>query len=200
MPTPTDIGEILQAAKRVLVSRFVFTDAQCFLALDSDDVMLVPAASPICALTFSQFRQRDDSIHSEVDPEDTPTMQGEIVCSLWIRIALDIEGQDTKFLTVNEGNVRGASRLIRQVTRALNNQTLVNEDAETIIWRTLNYTGFRNRGKWRKDKTWRRIDITFDTTFNLKVEDEPSASNPIVYTGEDNLIYENDDESFLSWS
>lgn len=192
----TNIGEVLLAAKGVLVEEEVFTEAQCFIGLDPDDVMLNPAASPLCCLTFTQFRQREESIHAESDVGDAATMQGEMSCSLWIRVALDKEGWDEHFMTANTANVIGASELIRRVAYTLSNQTLYNSDGDTIVWRSLNYTGFRNRGKWRKDKTWRRIDVTFDLTFN-----QAAVENPIVFDDSSSLIvYSDSNNDPLVWS
>lgn len=180
IPTPCSIGELLEAARLTLVASGVFTDAQAFLGLDADDVMLNPVSSPVCCLTFDAFDQRDESIHAEIDQSDTPTMEGTITCSMWIRIAIDLEGQDKVFLNINDSNVRGASEMIRQVVGSLNNAPLYNADNNLITWRTLNLLGFRNRGKWRQDKTWRRIDVRFDACFNLKV----TGTTPVVETAD----------------
>lgn len=198
VPTPASLGEVLQAARDVLVAQGVFTEPQAFLGLDPDDIILGPT-SPIAVVTFGNFDQRDESIHAEVDTTDTPTMQGELIVSMWIRIALDAQGRDTYFLTTNSSNVKGASEKLRQVMVALNNQTLTNSDGETIVWRTLNYLGFRNRGKWGQDKNWRRIDVRFDVVFNQKSEaDVPdvahailwgSQQQPLLYAPEGVLVY-----------
>lgn len=183
IPTPCSLGELLDAARLVLVAEGVFTDAQTFLTLDPDDVMLNPPASPLCGVTWIGFDQRDESIHSESDNDDVPTMEGDLVCSLWIRIALDIEGHDKYLMLANEttNKVRGASEIVRQIVAALTNQSLYNADGDMITWRTLNFDSIRNRGKWRQDRNWRRIDVRFNATFNLKLADTPPPSDVADY-------------------
>ncbi len=180
-PVPCSLGDILEAARLVLVADGVFTNAQTFLTLDPDDVMLAPPASPICGITFTAFNQRDDSISSESDEivDEVPTMDGELVCSAWIRIALDKDGRDDYLLRANvaDNKVQGASVLIRKIVKSLSNEVLFNSEGSQIVWRSLNFLGVRNRGKWRKDKNWRRIDVRFNLTFNMDLTGIVPAGN-----------------------
>jgi hypothetical protein len=160
----TTLADLLTSARQVLVDAGIFTESQAFLTLDPDDLMVAPPASPFCGLTFNAFNQRLDTMDVEVDEDQEPTMEGELLVACWIRIALDRANKDAYLLT---DQTRGASQLVRKIVRALQNKALENEDGDVLVWRTLNFMGFANRGKWAKDKNWRRIDVRFNCCWSM---------------------------------
>lgn len=173
----TTLAEVLSSARQVLVDAGIFTESQAFLTLDPDDLMLTPPASPFCGLTFNAFNQRLDTMDVEVDEDQEPTMEGELLVACWIRVALDRANRDGYFLT---DTTIGASQLIRRIVHALQNRALLNDDGDIIVWRTLNFMGIANRGKWKPDKNWRRIDVRFNLCWSLQVQDASDEGGPLL--------------------
>ena len=161
----TDLSNVLIAAKNVLVGNGVFTSQQCFLTVEPDEILSGGTAKPeppVAGLTFVGFSQRPDTYQSEMAEGDAPTMEGDLVVAIWIRSGLDQPARDASFIT--NASI-GASQLVQQVQASLSNVELTNDDGDGILWRTLNYTGVTQRGRWSTDKRWRRVDVRFNCVF-----------------------------------
>lgn len=165
----------LRAVRDRLVSRGVVKDAQTFLTLDADDMLIGTQAPPVIGVSFDAFDQRPDTLHSEQFEHDAPVMEGELTVALWTRVALDTPGQDARAIT---NATLGAAQMMRLIFDALNNVELY-KDGDIITWRSLTFIGVRNRGRWAKDKNWRRADVRFDAAFVWR----PTGLTPITIGG-----------------
>lgn len=161
---PCDLSDLLNAARQRLVAAGVLQDAQAFLTLDPNDMLIGTVEPPIAGLSFEGFQQREDTITCEAAPDEAPVMEGELTVALWSRVALDTPGADGQAIT---NATLGMSTLARNTMEALNNVDLV-KGSDIITWRSLTYLGVKNRGRWAKDKNWRRADVRFDVTFQWK--------------------------------
>lgn len=158
-----DLSDLLTAIKRKLVADEVFTDPQVYLTLEPDEIMTAAKVEPpMAGLTFVAYDQRPDTMHCEMENEDAPTCEGDVTVAIWLRSGLDQPGRDVSLLT---HATEGATKLIQKVLGCLNNESIYDEGGSELTWRTLNFLGVRNRGRWSKDKQWRRIDVRFNTTF-----------------------------------
>ena len=173
------LAELLTAVKRTLVDAGVFTDAQCWISLMPDEVMTMEAApaAPLGLLNFTAMNQMD-TLSCEDDESAEPTMQGVLNVSCWLRVALDHTGVD--HYNVTKPDV-GESDTIRNIVATLNNHEVLNGADEGLTWRTLTYQGFTNRGKWREDMNWIRLDVRFDMTYSQKVSADPSEDSGLYF-------------------
>lgn len=159
---PCDLADILLAVPAKLVAAGVATAPQTYLSLDNDDVPSGTVAPPLFAVSFTAFDQRGDTVNSESDWNDQPYMEGELVVTVWTRVPLDQAARDTAALTKASLGLAGNVTL---VFGALNNQELLNPGGQTITQRSLTFLGVRNKGKWGKDKDWRRLDVRFSCAY-----------------------------------
>lgn len=193
----TTLATVLNSARQVLVDAGIFTESQAFLTLDPDDLMVAPPASPFCGITFNAFNQVMGTMDVEVDEDQEPTMEGELLVACWIRVALDRANRDAHLLT---DATRGASELVRKVVHALQNAALEDEFGNVIVWRTLNFMGFANRGKWSRDKNWRRIDVRFNLCWSLDPNALADEAEALVYDGDaDTLVYSDSADDTIAW-
>lgn len=189
-----DLSDFLLAVRLKLVTDGVFTDPQCYLSLDPDEIMATsPSASPLCGLTFLAFDQRPDTISCESDNDENPTMEGELVCSVWIRVNLDAPGRDTQLLT---NQTLGATQLVRRLFKSLQNASIYDPQGSELTWRTLTFLGARNRGRWKREPAWRRIDVRFNSTFEWL----SANSQPMIWNDAEADTILSDDSTELSYT
>ena len=185
---PCELGDIYTAAKLALVTAGIVSDSQCFTTLVPDDLLEEPPESPIISLSFIAY----DHFLSSLSCEDTnltpPTVEGELIVSIWIRLAVDQNMRDDEAVA---SAAYGFSPILSQILPVLNNVELVNPSGQGITWRTLTYLGKRNRGRWHRDQEWRRMDMRFDCCFEMIPESVTTTGNAI--------LYDSDPTHVLSW-
>jgi hypothetical protein len=187
---PCTTADILNAAKRFLVEAGIVSESQTFITLQPDDLLREPPDPPIISVSFFGQDQFLQTLSCEATNETTPTIQGDLIFSVWLRLALDQNLRDDEILTTP---AYGFSPIVSQLLHTFNNVQLTNESDQEITWRSLNYVGVRNRGRWMRAPEWRRLDVRFDCTFEL----QPA---PVPPSEENSILYADGEESFTIYT
>lgn len=164
---PCDLADILNGVKSLLVTANVTTDAATFLTVDQESFPPGPAGPPLAMVGYGAIDRRQDTVDVEEEPGDPPTVEMELIVTLWTRVALDQAGQDDIALT---DETLGIAALLKQTINAVNCQDIVS-GSDTFTWRPIWFLGVRNLGRWKKDENWRRHAVRFSICYTWKMRD-----------------------------
>lgn len=190
-----DLSDILTATKGVLVANGLGTSDQVYMTVEPEEALLGGETDPRIGLSFDPFLQRLDTQSCEDDPTTEVTIEGTLTIALWLREGqLDVATTDEIALT---NATSGFGKYKRRVVAALSNAMLYNSDGDGLLWRTLSYLGSRKRGRWIKDKSWRRFDVMFNCNYEQTVDD---TTGLLTFSDDSGRLVFGQSADFLAWA
>ncbi len=183
---PCQLNDVFAAARLKLIDAGVGTDSQVFITLEPEELQQTPAVPDQALFSFSYtgYSQFLSTLSCEDTVETAPTMEGELIVNIWVRMALDSQGSEN-FTLADQSY--GISEKIRQVQAVFNNEMIVDDVGNGLLWRTLNYIDYRNARRG-KDQEWRRTEVRFDCCYEADPSAPGTLGNDLTYDNSGSVL------------